>query len=29
MIDIKSFKNARLRGGFVIVEIEFTPEPFW
>jgi hypothetical protein len=29
MIDINSFKNLRLLGGFVIVEMEFTPEPFW
>jgi hypothetical protein len=27
MIDTDSFKNLRLLGGFVIVEIEFTPEP--
>lgn len=27
MIDISSFKNLRLPGGFVLVEIEFTPEP--
>ena len=27
MIDINSFKNLRLLSGFVIVEIEFTPEP--
>jgi hypothetical protein len=28
VIDINSFKNLRLLGGFTIVEIEFTPEPF-
>ncbi len=27
MIDINNLKNLRLLGGFVIVEIEFTPEP--
>jgi hypothetical protein len=27
MIDISSFKNLRLPGGFVLVEIGFTPEP--
>jgi hypothetical protein len=28
MIDLNGFINLRLLGGFVIVEIEFTPEPF-
>lgn len=28
MIDIKSLRNQRLWGGFVLVDIEFTPEPF-
>jgi hypothetical protein len=28
MIDLKGFTNLRLLGGFVIVEIEFTTEPF-
>ena len=27
MIDAATFKNARLRGGFVIVGVEFTDEP--
>jgi hypothetical protein len=27
MIDLASITNVRLRGGFVLVEIEFTPEP--
>ncbi|MGA3182607.1 MAG: hypothetical protein ABSF38_19950 [Verrucomicrobiota bacterium] len=26
MIEINSFKNLRLLGGFIIVEIEFTPD---
>lgn len=27
MIDVGSFRNLRLRGGFLITEIEFTREP--
>ena len=27
MIDAATFKNTRLRGGFVIVRVEFTDEP--
>ena len=27
MIDAASFKNTRLRGGFVVAEVEFTQEP--
>ena len=27
MIDAATFKNTRLRGGFVIVAVEFTDEP--
>ena len=27
MIDVARFKNLRLRGGFVVVEVEFADEP--